>query len=169
MSGGFSWKKGFIENHKKNKFSGIWRTVRALGADGPWVVDFYLIPEFLAKGFEKMRFRADGPRGPGGRSARTGRWYIIRYRTGCYSVDRADGPRPARGQSAWPWRTVCPAQRAVSQPLTSRFLLLEFKRGQSVKASRTVCEVRVLPLTASNGKGEYLYSKPRVGESLLAL
>jgi hypothetical protein len=53
-------KKGFIENHKKNKFSGIWRTVRALGADGPWVVDFYLIPEFLAKDFEKMRFRADG-------------------------------------------------------------------------------------------------------------
>jgi hypothetical protein len=33
-------KKGFIENHKKNKFSGIWRTVRALGADWPWVVVF---------------------------------------------------------------------------------------------------------------------------------
>jgi hypothetical protein len=34
-------KKGFIENHKKNKFLGIWQTVRALGADGPRVVDFY--------------------------------------------------------------------------------------------------------------------------------
>jgi hypothetical protein len=34
-------KKGFIENHKTNKFSGIWRTVRALGADGTQVVEFY--------------------------------------------------------------------------------------------------------------------------------
>jgi hypothetical protein len=33
-------KKGFIEKHKI-KFSGIWRTVRVLGADGPLVVDFY--------------------------------------------------------------------------------------------------------------------------------
>jgi hypothetical protein len=30
-------------------------------------------------------------------------------------------------------------------------------------------EIRVLPLTASNRKGEYIYSKPGVGESLLAL
>jgi hypothetical protein len=53
-----------------------------------------------------MRFQTDGPRGPGGRSARTGGRSVIRYRTGCCSVDRADGPRPASGQSAWPRRTV---------------------------------------------------------------
>jgi hypothetical protein len=34
---------------------------------------------------------------------------------------------------------------------------------------RTVREVRVLPITASNGKGEYIYSMPGVGEALLAL
>jgi hypothetical protein len=78
-------KKGFIENHKKNKFSGIWRTVRVLGADGPWVVGFYLIPEFLAKVFKKMRFRADGPRGPGGRSAGTRRTVREDRRTVRYS------------------------------------------------------------------------------------
>jgi hypothetical protein len=49
------------------------------------------------------------------------------------------------------------------------FLPLEFKRGQSARASRTVREAHVLFLTASNGKGEYLYSKPGAGESLLAL
>jgi hypothetical protein len=38
-----------------------------------------------------------------------------------------------------------------------------------MRASRTVREVRVLPITTSNGKGEYKYSKPGVGESLLAL
>jgi hypothetical protein len=84
-------------------------------------------------------------------------------------VDRADGPRPARGQSAWPRRTVRPAQRAVTPAVDFAILPLEFKRGQFVRVSRTVREVRVLPLTASKGKGEYLYSKPGVGESLLAL
>jgi hypothetical protein len=107
-------KKGFIENHKKNKFSGIWRTVRALRADGPWVVDFYLIPEFLAKDFEKMRFRTDGPRGPGGRSARCRGRSVIHNRTRCCSVDRADGPRGPGGRSARPIGQL-------PQPLTSRF------------------------------------------------
>jgi hypothetical protein len=32
---------------------------------------------------------------------------------------------------------------------------LEFKRGQSMMASRTVREVRVFDITTSNGKGEY--------------
>jgi hypothetical protein len=129
-------KKGFIENLKKNKFSGIWRIVWALGADGPWVVVFYLILEFLAKGFEKMRFPADGPRGPGGRSAGTRR--TVRG-------DQADGPRGAadgplfiteRGAARWTGRTVRVAQadgprgpggRSAQpngqspQPLTSRF------------------------------------------------
>jgi hypothetical protein len=52
---------------------------------------FYLIPEFLAKGFEKMRFRADGPPGLGGRSK-------MRF--------RADGPPGLGGRSAGTRRTV---------------------------------------------------------------
>jgi hypothetical protein len=69
-------------------------------------------------------------------------------------VARADGP---------PGPTVSPPA------VDFAFLPLEFKRGQSAKASRTVREARVLSLTASNGKGEYLYSKPGVGEPLLVL
>jgi hypothetical protein len=91
-------------------------------------------------------------------------------------VDRADSPQPAAdsprgpgGPSAWPWRTVHPAQRSAPSVVDFSFLLLEFKRGRSARASRTVREVRFLPITASNGKGEYIYSKPGVGESLLAL
>jgi hypothetical protein len=84
-------------------------------------------------------------------------------------MDRADCPQAARGQSAGPRRTVRPAQRSVLPALGFAFLPLEFKRGQSARASRTVREVHILPLTASNGKGEYLYSKPGIGEPLLAL
>jgi hypothetical protein len=61
--------------------------------------DIYLIFEIFAKVFEKMRFQADSPRTPGGR-------FVILNRTGCSSVDLADGLRPARGQSAGPRRTV---------------------------------------------------------------
>jgi hypothetical protein len=85
------------------------------------------------------------------------------------SVDRADGPRPARGQSPGSSRTVRPAQRSLLPAVDFAFLPLEFKRGQSARASRTVREVRVLPITTSNGKGEYKYSKPGIGEALLAL
>jgi hypothetical protein len=46
-----------------------------------------------------MRFQADSPRTPGGQS-------VILNRTGYISVDRADDPRPTRGQSAWPRQTV---------------------------------------------------------------
>jgi hypothetical protein len=46
-----------------------------------------------------MRFRADCSRTLGGRS-------VILNITGCSSVDRADGPRPAREKSAGPRRTV---------------------------------------------------------------
>jgi hypothetical protein len=38
-----------------------------------------------------------------------------------------------------------------------------------VRASRTVHEVRVFHITASDGKREYIYSMPGLGESLLAL
>jgi hypothetical protein len=87
----------------------------------------------------------------------------------CSSVDQVDGPRPARGRSAGSWRTVHPAQRPVLPAVDFVFLPLEIKREQSARVSRTVCEVRILPITASNGKGEYKYSKPGVGELLLAL
>jgi hypothetical protein len=95
----------------------------------------------------------DSPRASCGRS-------VILFRTGL---------RPARGRSAGSRWTVCPAQQPVLPAVDFAFLLLEFKRGQSARASRTVREVRVLPITASNGKGEYIYSKPGVGEPLLAL
>jgi hypothetical protein len=49
------------------------------------------------------------------------------------------------------------------------FLPLEFKCGQSVRASRTVREVRVFDIAVINGKGEYKYSMPGMGESILAL
>jgi hypothetical protein len=49
------------------------------------------------------------------------------------------------------------------------FLLLEFKRGEFVRPLWTVHEVRVFDITASNEKGEYKYSKPGLGEPLLAL
>jgi hypothetical protein len=155
-------KKGFIENHKKNKFPGIWQTVRG------WLF-LILIPEFLGKSFRENTLpgglSADPRRtvcyslqnrvllgGPGGRSAACLR--TVR-------VAQADSPRGPGGRSA----------RPNGQPPAAdfAFLPLEFKRGQSARASRTVREVRVLSLTASNGRGEYLYSKPGVGESLLAL
>jgi hypothetical protein len=133
-----------------------------LGRTVHGLLNFILILEFLAKVFENIRFRADCPRTPGGRS-------VILYRTGCCSGDQADGPRRAHGESAWPRRTVRvaladgPPGPTVSPPAVDfAFLLLEFKRG-------TVHEARVLSLTASNGKGEYLYTKPGVGELLLAL
>jgi hypothetical protein len=119
-------KKGFIENLKKNQFSGVGRTVRALGADGPRDFDIYLISEIFAKVSKKMRFQADSPQTPGGQS-------IILNRTGCILVDRADGRRPARGQSAGPRRTVRPTQRSVLPAVDFAFLPLEFKRGQSAR------------------------------------
>jgi hypothetical protein len=76
------------------------RTVRRL-------LFFCLMSEIFGKSFEKIRFQADSPRTPGGRS-------VILNRTGCSSVDRADGPRGPGGRSAQPNGQFC-------QPLTSRF------------------------------------------------
>jgi hypothetical protein len=36
-------KKGFVENLEKSQFSTVGRTVLALGADGPWAFEVYLI------------------------------------------------------------------------------------------------------------------------------
>jgi hypothetical protein len=84
---------------------------------------------------------------PGGQSAGPRRMvrYLPRNQTERCAAreDQADGPRPARGQSAGSWRTVRPAQRAPLTAVDFAFLPLEFKRGQSVRASRTVREVRV--------------------------
>jgi hypothetical protein len=46
------------------------------------------------------------------------------------------------------------------------FLLLEFKCGQSVRASRIVREVRIFDITASNGMGEFILHA-RVGRASL--
>jgi hypothetical protein len=90
-------------------------------------------------------------------------------RTGCARVDRADRPRVPGGQSTGSWWIVRPAQRTPLTAVDFAFLPLEFKRVQSARASRTVREVRVFDITASNEKGEYKYSMPRLGEPLLAL
>jgi hypothetical protein len=71
MSGDFSWQKGFVENLKKNQFSGVGRTVWALGADSPRVFDIYLISEIFGKSFRENTL-------PGGQSADP-------RRTLCYS------------------------------------------------------------------------------------
>jgi hypothetical protein len=77
-------KKGFVENLEKNQFSAVGRTVRALGADGPWAFEFYLICEVFGKvlrekitsGRTVRGLPAYGPRRPGGRSA--GSWRKVR-------------------------------------------------------------------------------------------
>jgi hypothetical protein len=65
--------------------------------------------------------------------------------------------------------TVRPAQRALLLAVDFAFLLLEFKRGQSARTSWTVREVRIFHIMASNGKREYIYSMPELGELLMAL
>jgi hypothetical protein len=138
---------------RKKQFSGVGRIVRALGADGPRVYDIYLISDFFGKSFRENVI-------PGGLSAdprRTVRYsYQNRVQLGGPGGRSADSSRLPGGRSAWPWRTVRPAQRSVPPAVDFAFLPLEFKRGQSARTSRTVREVRVLPITASNGKGVYI-------------
>jgi hypothetical protein len=81
----------------------------------------------------------------------------------------ADGPRGPGGRSAGSWWTVRPAQRATLTTVDFAFLPLEFKRGQSMRSLQTVREVCVFDKTASNGKGEYIYSLPTLEEPVLAL
>jgi hypothetical protein len=47
---------------KKNQFSPVGRTVRALGADGPRAFEIYFISEFFGKVFSRKSL-------PGGQSA----------------------------------------------------------------------------------------------------
>jgi hypothetical protein len=96
-------KKGFIENLKKNKFSGVERIVRAPGAEGPRVFDTYLISEIFDKSFRENYASRRTVREP----YVDGPLFTSKpNRTACSSVDRADGLRPARGQSVGPTRTV---------------------------------------------------------------
>jgi hypothetical protein len=143
---------------KKYQFSGVGRTVRALGADDPRVFDIYLISEIFGKSFRENAL-------PGGQSA--GLLPTVRYslqnRTE-HGAARwtgrtvrglpADSPRGPGGRSAGP--TASPANR----------WLRVFTVGIQ---TRTVREVRILPITASNEKEEYIYSMPGIGEVLLAL
>jgi hypothetical protein len=128
---------------------------------------------FLAKVFEKNSLTGGQSAGP--------RWtvrYLPRNQTERCAARwteqtvhdlPADSPRGLGGQSEWSWRVVCPAQRALLTAVDFAFLPLEFKCGQSARTSRTFREVRVFHITASNGKGEYLYSMSGLGEALLAL
>jgi hypothetical protein len=77
--------------------------VRALGADGPRIFDIYLIPEVFGKSFREKCASRRTVRGP---YADGPLFFSKPNRTECSSVDRADGPRPARGQSVGPKRTV---------------------------------------------------------------
>jgi hypothetical protein len=137
------------------------------------VFDIYFISEVFGKSFQEKYASRRTDRG----AYADGLLFFSKpNRTVCSSVDRADGLRPARGQSAgpgrrsaWSWWKVLPAQQAVMPVVYFVFLPLEFKRRQSARASRTVCEVRVFHITANNGKGEYKYSMLEVGEALLAL
>jgi hypothetical protein len=135
---------------------------------------------FLAKFFEKNLFWVDSLRvlrgqyeinlesykmvrssgGPGGRSATYPR-----------TVREApeDSPRGPSGRSTGSWWTGHPAQRATLTTVDFTFLPLEFKRGQFVRPSRTVREVHIFDIMASNWKGEYKYSMPGLGVPLLAL
>jgi hypothetical protein len=114
--------------------------------------------KFLEKFFEKNLFRVNCPQVFGGRS---------KINLESYRIVRSSGG-PGR-RPAGPWRTVRGAQRETLIAVDFMFLPLEFKHGQSVRTSRTVREVRVFDITASNGKGEYLYSMLGLGETLLAL
>jgi hypothetical protein len=121
-------KKGFVENLKKNQFSGVGWTVRVLGADGPRVFDIYLISEVFDKSFlEKYASRrivcgpyADGPL-----------FTSKPNRIACSSVDRrtvrrlpADSPRGSRGQSAGSWWTFRPAQRPLLPAVDFAFFIV---------------------------------------------
>jgi hypothetical protein len=120
---------------------------------------------FGQKFSRKIRFQADSPRALCG-------WSVILFRS---KQNNTQLGGPGGRSAAYP-RTVRgvladgpPGPTVFLPAVDFAFLPLEFKRGQSARASRTVRKVRVLPITTSNGKGEYKYFKPEVGEALLAL
>jgi hypothetical protein len=118
---------------KKYQFSGVGRTVRALGADDPRVFDIYLISEIFGKSFRENAL-------PGGQSA--GLLPTVRYSLQNRTEQGAarwtgrtvrglpaDSPRGPGGRSAGSWRTVRPAQQPLLPAIDFAFLPLEFKRG----------------------------------------
>jgi hypothetical protein len=96
-------KKGLVENLKKNQFSGVGQTARAPRADGPRVFGFHLISEVFGKSFREKYASRRTVRGP---YADGPLFSLKANRTVCSSVDWADGPWLARGQSAGPRMTV---------------------------------------------------------------
>jgi hypothetical protein len=123
---------------------------------GSWVLfniwDF--CQSFLRKilfGWKVRGSSADGPKLTSKQTERCATW-----------VDRADGPRGRGEQSAGSWRTVLPTQRATLTAVDFAFFTVEIQ-------ARTVRDVHVFDITASNGKGEYKYSMPGLRESPLAL
>jgi hypothetical protein len=144
----------------------VGRATRALGVDGPWAFKVYFISEVFGKVFSRKISSRRTVRG----STADCPELISKHTEWCAArVDRVDSPRPTRGWSARPWRTVRPAQRATLTTVDFAFLPLEFKHGQSVRPSRIVREVRIFDITASSGNGEHKYSMPGLGEFLLAL
>jgi hypothetical protein len=132
----------------------VGRTVRAPGVDGPRVIEIYLISKVISNVFSRKIASGRTVRGS---MADSPLLTSKLERTVCSSGgSRGQSAACLRtgGQSAGSWRTVRPAQRAPLPAVDFTFLPLEeFKCGQSVRASRTVREVRVFDITASNGKG----------------
>jgi hypothetical protein len=108
---------------------------------------------FVAKFFEKIRFRADSPRVYAGRSVIDLETRQNGVRSGGQGGQSAAFPRTVRG----PLADSPPAQQT---PLTAVDFGIQ---------KWTIREVCVFYITASNGKGEYKYSMPGLGEPLLAL
>jgi hypothetical protein len=125
------------------------RTVRALGADSPRVFDIYLISEIFGKNFRENALlgrQSTDPRrtvrySPRNLTKQGATWWTGRTVRG----QLADSPWGPRGYSVGSWRTIRLAQRPLLPVVDFAFLPLEFKRGQSARASRTVREVRVFP------------------------
>jgi hypothetical protein len=85
----------------------VGRTVRALGADGPWALEFYLISEVLGKSFRENFFRAESPWVFGG-------WFEINL----------ESDRTVRSSGG-------PGRRSATYPRTVRKALADSLQGPS--------------------------------------
>jgi hypothetical protein len=87
-------KRVLLKILRKNQFSDVGRTVRALGADGLRVFGIYLISEVFGKSFREKYASRRTVRGP---LADGPLFSSEPNRIGYSSMDLADGPRPAHG------------------------------------------------------------------------
>jgi hypothetical protein len=128
----------------------VGRTVRALGVDGPRAFEVYFKSEVFGKDFREKIASGQTVRGSTVNSPKL----TLIHTERCTTRElRADCPRGPGRRSARSWRTIRLVQRATLTAVDFAFLPLEFKCGQSVRALRTVREVRVFDITACNGKG----------------